>query len=1290
MTIRFPAFCWFSILRTLVCWALLTHGSHASTQDRWASLADPAFQHITSEQGLPRGFNTALAQDKVGFLWIATPNGLARWDGYRIRIYKPQMNDPHSLPDINIQSLHVDTHGRLWIGTSAGGLARYEPEHDYFTRFPVGPDGISHISVNAIASDDEDGIWVGTNSGLNYINNTTSKISQFNHGSNESNLLKDRRMRAILRAKDGGLWLGTQTGLLYRPPGGVQFKEIFPSNQESLPITQLYQTTDGRIWVGTATHGAFWVDARHQNLQPLAADGTNQGSDWILSIIEPRPGEIWFGTFGHGILIHHNQSNQIQRMRHDPSRSTGLADDSIFAMLQDQSGLLWVASTRAVSRHDISNHAVLSIFGLQSNNIKLSDPDIRSVLSLPNGNIWLGLHSNGVNIIHPEHGMIRSLRPDPANPESALQKNRIWALLTTGPDTIFLGTDRGLYRAKADGSVLQRVQVPGRKIDASVRALLRHGNMLFLGANDGLWQFDLTASHPLPRIHPQGTEQLGDMRITTMQHGPDGLIWIGTRNGLNQYDPISHSVRKFMPNPNNPKDLASGAITSLLFDRRAHLWVATLGGGINILEREGTQPQFRRISTSQGLPNEAVNCLVADGIGNIWASTDDGIARIEPEQLTVRTIQRADGAVHSTYWSGACDATPQGELVFGANGGITVIRPNLLRKWTYRPPLVITDVKIGGQSLAASRFNQLDENSRQLQILPHANSLQVEFSALDFSAPDRNHYAYRLEGYDSDWIESDHTRRLASYSNLAPGNYRLRLRGSNRDGEWADQEINIAIDVAAAWYQTWWNRSLMALLGLILIIALVHMRTRYLYLKRVQLENVVRQRTQELEKNQHELVRTNQDLNRANGDLAHSAETLRELGRIGRDITANLDLHVTFDTLYQHVVHLIDAQCVIIYRHNRETGQLELAFGREHGKNMEMHVIALDSAHSNTARTARERQEIMLDAKHALPESGLLRRNLRSALYLPLIVDHRLLGVMVVQSQLEYAYNERERLIFRNLCAYGAIALDNANAYRQLQETQARLVEQEKLAALGSMVAGVAHELNTPIGNSLLMLTALQDKTQQFEDKVTRGQLRRSDLQEFLNDSNEASSVIMPGLTNAAELVASFKQVAVDRTAAHQRIFNLAHTTHEIIATVMNQIRLGGHHIEIDIADDISLNSYPGPYGQVITNLINNALLHAFDEGSTGGIMHLSARQDVPERVLIEFRDNGKGIKAQHLKRIFEPFFTTKMGQGGTGLGLSISYNIVSSLLNGTIRVESTPGQGTCFTLDLPLLAPAS
>jgi signal transduction histidine kinase len=294
---------------------------------------------------------------------------------------------------------------------------------------------------------------------------------------------------------------------------------------------------------------------------------------------------------------------------------------------------------------------------------------------------------------------------------------------------------------------------------------------------------------------------------------------------------------------------------------------------------------------------------------------------------------------------------------------------------------------------------------------------------------------------------------------------------------------------------------------------------------------------------------------------------------------------------------------------------------------------------------------------------------------------------MTVQALATCAYGERERLIFRTLCAYGAIALDNAEAYRQLQNAQTQLASQEKLAALGSLMAGVAHELNTPIGNSLLIASTLQQKTAEIETQMNGPGLRRSDLSNYIADAKKASELVMRGLTSAADLVNSFKQVAVDRTTEQRRMFNLQQVTHEIVATMMNRIRNAKHAIEYNVPDGLAMDSYPGPFGQVLANLINNALLHAFEQRQHG-LITLAAAPHGDNRVLITFSDNGGGIAPNHLTRIFDPFFTTKLGQGGSGLGLSISYNIVTSLLGGQISVASG-ADGTTFTLDLPLTAPA-
>jgi PAS domain S-box-containing protein len=261
------------------------------------------------------------------------------------------------------------------------------------------------------------------------------------------------------------------------------------------------------------------------------------------------------------------------------------------------------------------------------------------------------------------------------------------------------------------------------------------------------------------------------------------------------------------------------------------------------------------------------------------------------------------------------------------------------------------------------------------------------------------------------------------------------------------------------------------------------------------------------------------------------------------------------------------------------------------------------------------------------------------------------------------------------------------NAIETLHRTQDELVNSEKLAALGRVVAGVAHELNTPIGNSVLVATALGSKSQTIAALLEGGAMRRSELTSYVNACLEGTSMLEHNLGRAHHLIQSFKQVAVDQTSDRRREFNLQVMLGEIAATLQPLLRNTAHPLQLDIPDDIVMNSYPGPLGQVINNFVNNALLHGF-EGDAAGSMSLTAALSGPSEVEIRFADTGRGMAPEHLKRIFDPFFTTRLGQGGSGLGLNIVYNLVTHILGGSIEVSSTPGQGTQFTLRIPLLAP--
>ncbi|HEX8613052.1 MAG TPA: ATP-binding protein [Telluria sp.] len=412
---------------------------------------------------------------------------------------------------------------------------------------------------------------------------------------------------------------------------------------------------------------------------------------------------------------------------------------------------------------------------------------------------------------------------------------------------------------------------------------------------------------------------------------------------------------------------------------------------------------------------------------------------------------------------------------------------------------------------------------------------------------------------------------------------------------------------------------------------------------------------------------------------------LQRLSAIGQEITMHRDAEGVYQVLGRYVHALLPAYAFAVLLQGPR-GAMELAFGTEAGAPLAPFTILPGDTGAWSPRCVNERREIVVDdlAQHAPAVDGC--EHCASALFAPLLLGERVLGTMSVQARQRAAYGERERLIFRTLCAYGAIALDNAQAYRQLQEAQSQLVAQEKLAALGALMAGVAHELNTPIGNSLLIASTLEQKALDLERALNGPGLRRSELAAYIGDARKAAELVMRGLHSAADLVASFKQVAVDRTTEQRRRFQLHQVTHEIVATMMNRIRASSHRIGFDVQEGIELDSYPGPFGQVITNFINNALLHAFD-GREGGAMQLTATAAPDGKVTVVFADNGAGIAREHLSRIFDPFFTTRLGRGGSGLGLSISYNIVTGLLGGQISVASSAA-GTAFTLELPLVAP--
>jgi signal transduction histidine kinase len=436
--------------------------------------------------------------------------------------------------------------------------------------------------------------------------------------------------------------------------------------------------------------------------------------------------------------------------------------------------------------------------------------------------------------------------------------------------------------------------------------------------------------------------------------------------------------------------------------------------------------------------------------------------------------------------------------------------------------------------------------------------------------------------------------------------------------------------------------------------------------------------------------------------LKETSATLETLGTIGREITASLNTSEVFVALHRHVHHLLDVSCFMVYLIDEQAMSLSMAFGMELGEPLPSIFIPMNHPSSNIARCARERQAILIHLEPDNEEKTLIPGTVdtRSLLYAPLIVCERLLGVMSIQTSLDHAYGERELSIFLALCAYGAIALDNSAAYAaaeasqsradqalcELKQTQGELIQREKLASLGSLVAGVAHELNTPIGNSLLVASTLRDESQQFLQQIQQGPVRRSDLERYCKSAEESSDLLMRCLLKAADLITRFKQLAVDQTSDLRRSFDLRTECEDVALMLASRLRGAGHQLKIDIPDGLLMDSYPGAFGQVLSNLIINAIVHGLD-GQEQGLISITGQAQGDQHIVLIVQDNGRGISAEHLERIFEPFFTTRLGQGGSGLGMHISYNIVSSVLGGSIGVSSPDGEGARFEMILPRYA---
>ena len=790
---------------------------------------------------------TATAQDAQGFLWFGTQSNLLRWDGYRLRTYARNPDAPGSLPDNYIRSLLVDDSGRLWVGTNSGGLSRYDPQSDGFISVPVGPGGTRDGTIPALISDGHNGLWIGTGHGIDHLNGATTRIDSAPAMGPEDSI------SALLLDLKGTLWAGTRLGLLRRGPAEADFRPYpLPMPPGAAPLVRaLHEDKAGRIWIGLDLIGAFILEPGSDTPRRLleAPEVGKPLMESVTAFCEIDDSEVWLATTDGGIVRVDTRTGKVMREQRDPARGRSLPSNQIDSMFVDREHTLWIGTRTALVRINPSQRLIQTFYGSTTGGTLVRAETVSALLGVPDGRVWMGLVGGGVEIIDPAVGVVAMINPRTGYSDSVLPKTQVVSMARWDDGGVFLGTTAGLYRAGPDGGSVRRVQIPGRSSTLDVRALLVADNHLWVGGLDGLAELNVLQDGTV-RLLGSWQTQFGDPRVRTLASSEPSGVWVGTSSGVAHLEVATGSVTRLQNDPRNPALLPGGYISSMLTDRRGRLWVGTFGRGIQVEQgRDGNgSPLFRRLTQDDGLPENSIDALVEDLDGNIWASTDGGLARIEPDGLTVRAFRPEQGVGVDGFFTGDAAKTRAGDILFGGLNGLIAVHPDYLTPAAAAPAIAVTDLRLGGRSVEPSQALL----GAGLSIGTVERSLAVEFAAPDFTDAERRRYGYRLQGFDRDWMETPASRRVASYTNLPPGDYLLQLRTAAPGAQWS-VPLPVPVHVQPAWYEYRAAHVLAGLLAVLLVGALVQVRTQILRRQQHELERIVAERTAELQRQQEVL-----------------------------------------------------------------------------------------------------------------------------------------------------------------------------------------------------------------------------------------------------------------------------------------------------------------------------------------------------------------------------------------------------------------------------------------------------
>lgn len=968
------------------------------------------FRRLDRTEGLSQASALSLAQDRDGMLWIGTQIGLNRYDGAQMRVFTRGSEQLGMLSENYIAALLSDPDGSMWVGTSSG-LNRFDPRNERFQRFlpnPSDPNSLPHANVNALLRDASGSLWVASDGGVSRFQAAPQRFFNFPLASSDP--------RAFALAEHNGeLVAGGTSGLWRLQPGAAQFEAVALLDADAKAwhgsVQALYTGADGSLWIGSKDAGLLrWSGGKLEQWRHDPADTGSLSDDRVYALLEDKTGQLWVGTEAGAdlLLAPQGPKRQFAHFMHRPLAPGSIGSGRVVSIIEDRSGDLWFGSWSGGA--NLLSPARSRFLSFAPDSLGLSNSDSAEVLSLLSAGpskLWLGTRRGLLEFDIETHQLT-------AGPGA--RETRVYALGDQSQE-LLLGTDHGVLHFNPHSASLRDAKVPQQLGTAFVNMLSVEADRVWVGTRDAeLFVLD----RDLKKVHARHSlEQRAHFLSHFDQHtkllgSEKGLFWLSA-DGLQ----LRHRTRA---DPSNPKALQSDQCHDFLAAANGSLWVATAVGLQRMVLPEPGNPssaQFELFTHPGGLNYNAIKSILEDARGHLWLATNAGISRFDPATQRFSSFHAADGAIDAGYYSSVRSSLPAGRLAFGGASGFTVFDPSQIGELPAPPLPLLTELALNNRIVelrdkdSASPLSTPLHQTPQLVLSPgQARSLGLTFSTPYFVAPEQLQYQYRLEGFDEQWIETDARRRLASYTNLSPGDYRFAVRVRNADAPWPEAVTQLQLRIEPFWWQTSWARALPLLAALLVVSAAFYARVRLLASQRQALSSQVAART----------------------------EHLAKLAEIGRHLTATLSFESAAERVYREVRARLDAHVFLIGIYREGAGTVELEYLMEADARRPGVSYALSDRERPAVWCVRERRELQVSNRRQLlnfvshtlpPASGA---PMESIVYLPLQIAQRVIGCLSVQSPRANAYDTADLEFLRALASYTAIALDNADNFRRLDQ----------------------------------------------------------------------------------------------------------------------------------------------------------------------------------------------------------------------------------------------------------------